>query len=364
MKKKFLIVFAFMLLGLVLVSCGGRTYEIAMITDTGDIDDGSFNQGTWEGIVKYAKEHNISHKYYKPNGETTADYITAIDLAVSRGAKIVITPGFYFEVPIFDVQDKYPDVKFVLLDGKPNNADYDGDYQEKIGDNSLAVFFQEEQAGFLAAYATYKEGFDQLGFMGGIAVPAVIRFGIGWVAGAYLAASEAEDADFEFQTQYYEYLNSFGPSDAFKTKAAAWFQELDVIHAAAGGAGFSVMAAAEDATGKWVVGVDSDQANDSDTVLTSAFKGVGAAAYIALEQFYKDEFPGGEEWNLGVNDEAVDIPMETSRFENFKDADHAAIYAKLVSGEVVVPTTTAELEAFLTALGYTMPEGLAAKIND
>src|SRR5690554_8223461 len=97
--KKIFALFAILFLGLVLVSCGEKTYEIAMITDTGDIDDGSFNQGTWEGIKEYATKNDKTHKYYKPNGETTADYISAIDLAVAGGAKIIITPGFYFETP-------------------------------------------------------------------------------------------------------------------------------------------------------------------------------------------------------------------------------------------------------------------------
>ncbi len=338
-----------------LASCESGSFEIAMITDTGDIDDGSFNQGTWEGIKEYAKANKKSHKYYKPGGETTGDYEAAIDLAVSKGAKIIITPGFYFEVPIFNVQDKYPEVKFVLLDGSPNNGDFEGDFQAKVGDNTLAIFFKEEQAGFLAGYAAIKEGFTKLGYMGGIAVPAVQRFGIGWVAGAYQAASELEITSFEFKAEHYTYLGSFGPNDEFKTMAASWFSSgVEVIHAAAGGAGSSVMAAAEDTTGKWVVGVDSDQAKASDTVLSSATKGVGEAAYKALEAFYKDEFPGGETWNLGVDDDSVSLPMTTSRFETFTNDDYTALFNKLVNKTYVAPTTADELETFIKALpGFT-----------
>ncbi|ABX81009.1 BMP family lipoprotein [Acholeplasma laidlawii] len=361
--KKLLLLMMVLVAGFALAACGPSSYEIAMITDTGDIDDESFNQGTWEGIKAFAKDNDKTHKYYQPAGESTADYLAAIDLAVAGGAKIVITPGFYFEVPIFEAQTTYPDVKFVILDGSPHN----GDYNSVVKDNTLSVFFKEEQAGFLAAYATYKEGFDQLGFMGGIAVPAVQRFGIGWVAGAYQAAKDANDTEYAYNPTYYTYLGSFGPSDTTKTTASAWFsQGVEVIHAAAGGAGSSVMAAAQEGTTtanpKWVVGVDSDQSGNSPRVLTSAMKGVGQAAIQALEAFYDEDFPGGETWNLDVNADAVGLPMANSRFATFTQANYTTIFNTLKAGTITVPTTAAELEAFIIALGYDVPAGLSAKI--
>lgn len=361
--KKILSFLAVLTLGLVLVACGTKTYEIAMITDTGDIDDGSFNQGTWEGIVEYAEEHDKTHQYYKPAGESNEAYLAAIDLAVSGGAKIVITPGFYFEVPIFDAQTKYPDVKFVILDGSPHK----GDYNAVVKDNTLSVFFQEEQSGFLAGYAAVKDGFTKLGYMGGVPVPAVQRFGIGWVAGAYLAAKEEEVANFNFAAANYTYVGGFAPTDAIKTQAASWFTGgVEVIHAAAGGAGSSVMAAAGEAsTAKWVVGVDSDQATHSNTVLSSAVKGVGQAAYDALELFYTDKFPGGKVWNLGAKENGIGLPMETSRFTKFDQTAYDAIFAKLVAGTVVVPANVTDLVAFVEALdvdGYVITVALQNNI--
>ncbi len=114
-----------------------NTAELAMITDIGTIDDKSFNQGTWEGLKKYAEENSISHKYYKPTEKTTDAYLSAIDLAVKGGAKVIITPGFLFEEPIYIAQDIYPDVKFILIDGNPHNADY-SDF--RTGDNSVGIF--------------------------------------------------------------------------------------------------------------------------------------------------------------------------------------------------------------------------------
>lgn len=364
MKKMLLFMLA-LVAGFTLVACGPSSYEIAMITDTGDIDDESFNQGTWEGIKAYAAEHNKTRKYYQPAGETVADYLAAIDLAVAGGAKIVITPGFYFEEPIHAAQTQYPDVKFVILDGAPHS----GDFVPNIKNNTLSVFFKEEQAGFLAAYATYKEGFDKLGYMGGIAVPAVQRFGIGWVAGAYQAAKDTGDMDYAYDPTYYTYLGTFGPNAEVKSEAVTWFSSgIEVIHAAAGGAGSSVMAAAEENSTanapKWVVGVDSDQASNSTRVLTSAMKGVGEAAIQALEAFYADDFPGGATWNLDVSANAVGIPMETSRFANFTEAQYNAIYNTVKAGTVVVPTTADELVAFIEALGFEAPEGIVDKVND
>jgi basic membrane protein A len=356
--KKFFSVVVLLAAVFTLAACGGKTYEIAMITDTGDIDDGSFNQGTWEGIEEYALDNDISHKYYKPQGESADDYLAAIDLAVAGGAKIVVTPGFYFETPIFNAQTKYPDVNFVLIDGAPHN----GDYNIVINDNVLSIFFNEHEAGFLAGYASVKDGFTELGFMGGIAVPAVQRFGVGYVAGAYYAAEEAGLTDFEFSADYYTYLGTFGPSDDYKTMAGTWYDGgVEVIHAAAGGAGFSVMAAAAERTDKWVVGVDSDQSADGDSVITSALKSVGTAAYDALEAFYGDNWDGGQSISLGATDGAVGLPMDTSRFTTFNDAAYDAIFAKLGS-DVVVPSDAAALDTFVTALGYTVSSDLVDKI--
>lgn len=359
MKKLFALLFV-LAAAFVIVACGDNApKEIAMITDTGDIDDGSFNQGTWEGIKKYASENDKVAQYYKPLGETTSDYLAAIDLAVAGGAKIIITPGFYFEVPVHQAQTKYPDIKFVILDGAPHSGDFESD----IKSNTLSIFFKEEESGFLAGYATFMDGKTKLGFMGGIAVPAVQRFGIGWIAGAYYAANEKGNATYAYDAAYYTYLNEFVPKAEFTTEAASWYDAgVEVIHAAAGGAGSSVMAAATSRQNKWVVGVDSDQSEDSATVLTSAVKGVGAAAYEALTDYYNGTFQGGKSISLGASEDAVRLPMATSRFESFTQANYDTIFGK-VKTTLDVPDTVASLKTFIEGLGYTFPAGLEAAIN-
>ena len=175
MKKALLVIALFFASVFTMASCAGEKYEIAMVTDSGGIDDKSFNQSTWEGIVEYATANEKSYKYYKPREVSDKAYLRAIKLAVRGGAKIVVTPGYLFETAIYKAQSLYPDVKFVLIDGEPHTADY-GTY--KTEENTLNILFDEHEVGFLAGYVAVKSGkFTNLGFFGGMSVPAVQRLG-------------------------------------------------------------------------------------------------------------------------------------------------------------------------------------------
>ncbi|MFP4186680.1 MAG: BMP family protein [Acholeplasmataceae bacterium] len=366
--KKVLVLFVLLASIFVLASCEAREAEIAMITDAGDIDDKSFNQGTWEGIVEFAQENDKTYKYYKPTEVSFDAYVDAIELAVGNGAKIVVTPGYLFEQSIHKAQSMYPDVKFVLIDGAPNNVTdfdtmetYDGEEPDfTIADNTLSILFKEHESGFLAGYAAVKEGFEELGFMGGMAVPAVVRFGIGWVAGAYYAAAEEDLEDYAYDPTYYIYLDSFDPSDETKNTASAWYSAgVEAIHAAAGGAGNSVMSAAQEEDDKWVFGVDVDQSAQSDAVISSAMKALGVVVQDALSDYYDDTFEGGESLNLGAAEDAVGLPLGDSfRFENFTEAEYDAIFDAIVSEDVVVPDEYDSLEAMIEDLDYDVPVGL------
>ena len=208
MKKALVIVLAIMLVSMGLVGCSQKeddSYEIALITDKGNIDDKSFNQGAWEGVVAYAEANDKTHTYIKPEEASDAGYLAAIDLAVTGGAKIIVTPGFLFEVPIYEAQTKYPDVKFILLDGAPHTADY-ATFETKA--NVASVMYSEEQSGYLAGYAAVMDGMTQLGFMGGMAVPAVQAFGYGYLQGAEAAANELGLADGAINVTYH-YTGNF-----------------------------------------------------------------------------------------------------------------------------------------------------------
>lgn len=298
------------------------TYELALITDIGTIDDKSFNQGSWEGLKKFADEKGISHKYYKPTEKSTDAYLASIELAVKGGAKLIVTPGFLFEEPIYIAQEQYPDVKFVLIDGAPHDAE--GNY--KTADNTVSVTYAEEQAGFLAGYAVVKEGHTKLGFMGGLAVPAVVRFGYGFVQGAEAAAKEMGIPEIQMN---YHYTGGFDATPEAQTLAASWYQSgTEVIFGCGGAVGNSVMAAAAQMNGK-VIGVDIDQSTESETVITSAMKGIQASVYDIVSKYYANEFPGGQALIFDATNDGIALPTDTSKLEKFTEEDYKAIYEAL-----------------------------------
>jgi len=346
MKKLGLSILSLLMMFMVItmVSCQRDTYEIALITDVGTINDKSFNQGAWEGVVEYAEEHNISHEYYQPAEKTTPAYVDAIELAIENGAQIVVTPGFLFENAIWTVQNEYPDVDFILLDGSPHNVvnwntmetlEGSGEPDFTIADNVLSIFYAEEESGFLAGYAAVKEGYTDLGFMGGMAVPAVIRFGHGYVQGANQAAVEMGLPDDAISIRY-TYLGTFNENATYQTRAATWYNEgLEVIFAAAGAAGNSVMKAAEQNEGL-VIGVDVDQSAESDTVITSAKKELAISVYDAIESIYEDDFAGGTSITLGADVDGIGLPDDFSRFETFTSAMYDEVYADLQADEFMI----------------------------
>ena len=305
-------------------------YELALITDIGTIDDKSFTQGSWEGLKKYAEEKGITYKYYKPAGKDTDSKIDSIYLAISSGAKLIVTPGYLFEPAIYKVQDTHPEINFVLLDGTPQ----DGTYTDfRIEKNVYAVLYAEEEAGFLAGYGVVKEGYTNLGVMGGMAEPSVIRFGYGFVQGADYAAKELGVKNIKID---YTYIGGYEPTPEVQTKAASWYRNgVQVIFVAGGGAGNSVMSAAEQNNG-YVIGVDVDQSSESPTVITSAMKMIGESVYNAIDEFYKDNFPGGKIAVLDAKVHGIGLPMETSKFKNFTKEDYDNIYKKLVDGSVEI----------------------------
>ena len=355
MNKKLLAVLGVTTLALgVTTACSkdeGKELKVVMITDVGDIDDRSFNQGTWEGMVDYLKplgyKENTDYKYIKPASQAHADYMTAIDNAVTWGAKAIICPGFLFEAPVHEAQKKYPDVKFLIEDGVPHAGDFNPD----ITDNTLSVFFNENESGFYAGYAAVKDGNKNLGFTGGMSVPAVKKFGIGYVAGAYYAANE-DKVEISIDDDHYTYLGEFFAKPEYKALADAWYKAgTDVIFSAAGGAGASIMAAAEE-NDKWMIGVDVDQSNQSKKVLTSAKKELAQAVKVFLDGVF-GTFEGGQSISLGTKDDGVGLPQteEAWRFTNFSKDQYNAIYAKVKSGEVVVPADYDSLVTFVAAQG-------------
>ncbi len=364
--KKVLSLLLIMVMAFALVGCGSKTYEIAMITDKGNIDDKSFNQGTWEGVKKFAEEKKISHQYIKPEEASDAGYLASIDNAVTSGAKVIVTPGFLFEVPIYEAQTKYPDVKFILLDGAPHTADY-STYETKS--NVASVTYAEEQSGYLAGYAAVKDGMTKLGFMGGMAVPAVQAYGYGFLQGAEVAANELGLADGAV-TVTYHYTGDFAETDTNKATAKTMFQEgTQVIFGCGGSVGKSVMAAAAEA-GTKVIGVDVDQRYDSNTVITSATKGLGASVYDVLTSIYDNTWDtyAGKTTVFSAANDGVGLPTVVigddkadafDRFTSFTKADYDAVFQTLATNSVV------PIRTFVVAdpNGYATADELKSNLN-
>lgn len=303
----------------------GSGYELALITDVGTIDDKSFNQGSWEGLLQYAEENDKTYKYYQPAEASTASYLETISLAIRGGAKLVVCPGFKFAEAIYDAQTTYPDTKFIILDSQPQKGE-----DMTIKDNVYAIYYAEQQAGFLAGYSAVKDGYTKLGFMGGSALPAVMRFGYGFVLGAEAAAEEMGIDSIDMK---YHYTGGFTATPEAQTTAASWYQGgTEVIFACGGAVGNSVMAAAQDTNGK-VIGVDVDQSSESDTVITSAMKLLSKSVYDGIADFYNGAFPGGQVETLDAASEGVGLPMETSKFTTFTQQDYDKVYNALVAGE-------------------------------
>ncbi|MCK9443207.1 MAG: BMP family ABC transporter substrate-binding protein [Tissierellaceae bacterium] len=352
MKKLLILTLALVLVAASLAGCGqsdtpSKGHEIALITDKGNIDDKSFNQGSWEGVVAFATENNITHTYIKPEDVSDTAYLEAIDLAVEGGAKVIVTPGFLFEVAVYEAQTRYPDVKFILLDGAPHAAD---SFDPDIKDNVASVVYAEEESGYLAGYAAVMDGMKNLGYMGGMAVPAVQAFGYGFLQGAEDAASELGMSNGDIKVIYH-YTGNFEENDTNKATASTMYQEgMEVIFAAGGSVGKSVMAAAAEADKK-VIGVDVDQRYDSETVMSSAMKGLAASVTQVLDSIYNTDNWGnfgGKTITFNAQNDGVGLPTVVigdenadafDRFNSFNLDDYEELYVKLKGGAISVIRT-------------------------
>ncbi|HNW85500.1 MAG TPA: BMP family ABC transporter substrate-binding protein [Candidatus Limiplasma sp.] len=310
------------------------TYEIAMVTDVGNIDDHSFNQATWEGVKAYAEANGITYNYYRPSEDSNEARVESMKAAIEKGAKAVVTPGYLFADSVAEVSAAYPDVSFLLVDTAPSGTPLP---------NTYSISYKEEQSGYFAGYAAVKDGYKKLGFLGGMAVPAVVRYGYGFVQGADAAAKELGLTDVEIK---YWYCGGFGPTDDIKIKMDGWYTEgVEVVFACGGKIYQSAIAAAEAANGK-VIGVDVDQAYDSDLIITSAMKDLKNSIVLALTDLYANGGTwgdkGGTTVTLGAAEDCTGLPTAEGswRFKTFTVDEYNALYAKVKSGEVVVNNST------------------------
>lgn len=322
----------------------GNSLKVGMVTDAGTIDDKSFNQGTWEGILKAEKDFGVDTKYLKPTGTTEADYLAQIGNLYDAGFKFIITPGFKFETTIFQAQDKYMDAKFIILDGTPHSADYS---EFRAEANVISVFFAEHESGFLggiSAALQLQEG--SFGFIGGMEIPAVQKFNWGFQQGiAYANANLGTNITLDAENIIYQ--GTFHDVAAGQQLAASMFDKgVKAIFCAAGGVGVGAIneakTRAKSGEDVWIIGVDVDQYDDGiyegdkSIVITSAMKKIDQAAYDLIKAELDGSFPGGETLIFNAANEGVGIPMENPNLDANVEAKVSEILAMIKDGSLVV----------------------------
>jgi len=357
--KKFFALLLSLAMVLALVACGQKDptpdtpdtpddpqtkveYKVAMITDYGDITDQSFNQTTYEACKEFCEANGVKFNYFKPAGDNTADRVAMIEKAIDEDYNVIVMPGYAFGEAIKETAADNDDITFIALD--VGAGDLGDDYV--VPANLYCAVYQEELCGYMAGYAAVKLGYTKLGFLGGMAVPAVVRYGYGFVQGADAAAAEI-NADV---TMKYAYGNQFSGDADITAAMDTWYQGgTEVVFACGGGIYTSAAEAAAKVGGK-VIGVDVDQKAIIDSkygegmTVTSAMKGLAPTVKHMLAEVLAGNFAnyGGKIDTLGLVSENpeenyVQIPADSTQFgDGFTADDYTALVAKMFSGEITV----------------------------
>ena len=331
--------------------------KIAVVTDVGQLNDGGFNQGTYEGAVAFGEANGYEVQYFQPaNGSdaTDDDRIAAMRQAVEWGAEVVVLPGYLQYTALDTVAGEATDVKWVFVDGWA------------IGkENVTAISYHEEESGYLAGYAAVKDGYTSLGgtFGGAGTNAACNRFAYGYVQGIEAAAAELnETVDV---TISFLYGGSFAASTELQTQISGWYNNGTQVVFSCGGSMLQSVkaAAAETADGK-IIGVDVDQASESDRVITSATKGLAASVEKILGIWAEGNWDSIKDTcsNLGAADNATGLPTATDswRFTTFTLDDYNALFTKVAAGEVTISTDCADMS---TAAAWDTLKAASTHIN-
>ena len=353
MKKFLALVLALALALSMTMVASAEGMRVAMITDYGDITDQSFNQTTYEASKAFCEANGIDFQYYKPASDSDEDRISSIEKAIDDGYNTIIMPGYAFGPAIQAVTPDYSDITFIALDVSEGDI---GDLAAAVPANLYCAVYQEELCGYMAGYAAVKLGYTKLGFLGGMAVPAVVRYGYGFVQGVDAAAAELGKTDVQVN---YVYGNQFYGDSDITAYMDTWYANGTEVVFACGGGIFTSAGEAAAKVGKKVIGVDVDQAATIDGLygegitVTSAMKGLAATVNSQLTALKDGTFAGGKVENLGLigadpDANFVQIAPSTQFADGFTKDDYNALVAKMFSGEVTVsnaidaePTVTA-----------------------
>ena len=318
--------------------------KVAMITDYGDITDQSFNQTTYEACKAFCEGKKLDFQYYKPASDSDEDRISSIEKAIDDGFNVIVMPGYAFGPAIKATAEKNADVKFIALDV----SEFDLGYEGAIPANLYSAVYQEELCGYMAGYAAVKLGYKKLGFLGGMAVPAVVRYGYGFVQGVDAAAAELGLTDVAVK---YAYGNQFyGDADITAAMDVWYGADTEVVFACGGGI-FTSAGESAKKYGKKVIGVDVDQAGTIDGLygegitVTSAMKGLAATVNTMLGKVVDGTFEGGKVETLGLvsavpEENYVQIAGSTQFSDSFTKDDYKALVGKMYKGEVSVSNDT------------------------
>lgn len=327
--------------------------KVAMITDYGDITDQSFNQTTYEASKAFCEANSLTFKYFKPAGDSTEARVASVEQAIQEGFNVVVMPGYAFGETVVEVAEKNEKVTFVALD--VSQGDLGADYT--IPGNVATFVYHEELSGFMAGYAAVKEGYKKLGFLGGMAVPAVIRFGYGFVQGANTAAVEMNIAN-EVSVNYV-YGGQFQGDAAITAAMDTWYSEkgVEVVFACGGGIFTSACEAAKKVGGK-VIGVDTDQSHvineyGEGMCVTSAMKGLAPTVNTVLQAIKDGNWKNyyGTVSNLGMvsgTDASlnyVQLPTDTWSMTNFTIDNYKDLVRRIEAGIYNISTDTANMPA-------------------
>lgn len=326
---------------------GDGKLMVGMVTNATTIDDKSFNQGTWEGLKQAGHDFQLKVKYLRPNGSTTADFAREFANLHDAGYRLIMAPGFKFANAIYAAQLRYPDAQFVLIDSLPSSADNPG--KSGVAANSVAIFFAEHEAGFLAGLAAAIEiGSGQFGFIGGMEIPPVQKFNWGFQQGIKYANAHF-GTTIGLRPENVIYQGTFSDVAAGQQLAAHMYDKgVSVIFAAAGAVGAGVIneSASRAKTGKsvWVVGVDVDQysqgfydrAGMKSVVITSAMKYIHQAAYDMVKHAATGTFPGGRVLVYDAKNKGVGLPVNNPNLSPDTLSKVRVVTAQLSQGEIAV----------------------------
>ena len=326
----------FMIAVLTLVGCSQsdeqqETIKVGFVSDVAGISDGSFSQLTWEGIQDFAEKHdNIEIQYTTPSDTSTVELVNNIDNLFMSGNEIIVVAGYVFEEAIQKASEVYPDVDFILIDGVVE------------ADNVASIKFAEHEAGFLAGVVSALETkTNKVAYMGGIEVPAVVAYGVGFQYGVEYAnenlGANAEIVD-------YVYSGTFTDFNVGQTLSAGMFDKgVDIIMGTAGVATQGAIAEAKQREGVYIVGCDSDQYTDGvmdngdSVVLTSAMKHIDVAVQEVLTQWLDDKFPGGDTLVMNGAANGVGLPNENSNVSEETLLKIEEVKALMKQGEIEIP---------------------------